>query len=414
MGPASRDGTRLFESAAWKVATRTVLFIFTLLFLIWLLVRLREVVIQLLLAVIVAAGMTPLVDRIAQPRDLGIGGRTWTPPRALVVLMLYLLLLATIGVIGALVAPPVVDDIEDLISRLPDYAASFQAWLDTAPQQYPFLAGFNLDFDQELGDQLRALSAQLAAILGQTANLVRVLFGVLGGALNGILVLVLALYITQDSDRIQRYLVGFLPPDRQEQAMRVSARIGDRLGGWLRGQILLSAIIGTITLVGLSVIGVRYAVVLALIAAIGEAIPLVGPIISAVPAIAVALFQSPLQGLLTLVLYILVQQLENHLVVPKVMERAVALHPLAVIIALLAGSQLLGVTGAILSVPVTAALSVVLSEVRLELDERDGRLRGTPAAMRPAPVTPPAVTPSAAPAGAVRGAPEDHDGASTA
>ncbi|MGH2354378.1 MAG: AI-2E family transporter, partial [Chloroflexota bacterium] len=202
---------------------------------------------------------------------------------------------------------------------------------------------------------------------------VRVALGVVTGALNGIFILVLALYLTQDSERIQRYLIGFLPLDRQEQAAQITARIGERLGGWLRGQIMLSAIIGTMTLVGLSLIGVRYAVVLAMIAAIGEAVPLVGPIFSAVPAVIVAFFQSPLQGFLTLGLYILVQQLENNLVVPKVMERAVKLHPLAVMTALLTGSELLGVTGAILSVPVAAALSVVIQEVRVERRERDAQ-----------------------------------------
>ena len=117
----------------------------------------------------------------------------------------------------------------------------------------------------------------------------------------------------------------------------------------------------------------RYAVLLALIAAVGEAIPLIGPIISAIPAVIVASFQSPLQGLLTLGLYILVQQLENNLIVPKVMERAVALHPLAVMLALLAGSELMGISGAILSVPVAAALSVLVREVRLGRREREER-----------------------------------------
>ncbi len=130
------------------------------------------------------------------------------------------------------------------------------------------------------------------------------------------------------------------------------------------------------TFVGLSLIGVNYAVLLALIAAVGEAIPLIGPIISAVPAVIVAFFEFPLQGFLTLGLYILIQQLENNLIVPKVMERAVALHPLAVMVALLAGAELLGVTGAILSVPVAAAFSVVVQEARRLQRRRDQRKAG--------------------------------------
>jgi predicted PurR-regulated permease PerM len=113
-----------------------------------------------------------------------------------------------------------------------------------------------------------------------------------------------------------------MAPDRRAQFERITDHIGDRLGGWVRGQIALSAIIGAITLAGLATIGVPYAVLLALIAAVGEAVPMVGPIISAVPAVIVAFFVSPLHGFLTLGLYVLVQQVENAVVVPKVMETA--------------------------------------------------------------------------------------------
>ena len=303
-----------------------------------------------------------------------------TPPRAMVVLALYILLIATIVLIGSVVIPPVVEDTEDLVRSVPDYVDDFQAWVLTLPERFPFLPQLGLpDFTAGLPEQLQDLVAQLgsqfAGLLGQTLNVLRFLVGFLSGALNGIFVLVLALYITQDSERILRYLVGFMPQQRQAQMREMLGTIGDRLGGWLRGQIALSAIIGTVTFVGLSLIGVNYAVLLALIAAVGEAIPLIGPIISAVPAVIVAFFQSPLQGFLTLGLYILIQQLENNLIVPKVMERAVALHPLAVMVALLAGAELLGVTGAILSVPVAAALSVVVQEVRRLQRKRDQQKR---------------------------------------
>ena len=299
----------------------------------------------------------------------------------MVVLALYILLIATIVLIGSVVIPPVVEDTEDLVRSVPDYVDDFEAWALTLPERFPFLPQLGLpDLTVGLPEQLQDLVAQLGSqftgLLGQTLGVLRFLVGFLSGALNGIFVLVLALYITQDSERILGYLVGFMPQQRQAQTREMLGTIGDRLGGWLRGQIALSAIIGTVTFVGLSLIGVNYAVLLALIAAVGEAIPLIGPIISAVPAVIVAFFQSPLQGFLTLGLYILIQQLENNLIVPKVMERAVALHPLAVMVALLAGAELLGVTGAILSVPVAAAFSVVVQEVRRLQRQRDQQKSG--------------------------------------
>lgn len=361
----------LDERVLWRVATRTVLFTLAVLLLFWLAIVLREVVAQTLLALIISAGMTPIVDRLARPApgtQLPPGqARRWVAPRALVVIVLYAILISVIVVVGSVIVPPVVNEVEDLGRRLPIYVVEFQEWLQSLPERYPFIP---LSISQGLPDQLRSSATQLGGLLNQAAVVVGLLFGVLGGALNFVFILFLALYITSDASRIRRYLISFLPAERRIQADIVTAHMGDRLGGWVRGQLMLSLIIGSITLVGLWLIGVRYAVLLSVVAAIGEAVPMVGPIISAVPAVIVAFFQSPVQGILTLILYILVQQFENAVVVPKVMERAVALHPLAVMLALLIGGELFGVTGAILSVPVTAALAVVLEEVRRERESR--------------------------------------------
>jgi predicted PurR-regulated permease PerM len=321
-----------------------------------------------------------------------------------VVVLLYALLLAVLVVLGALIVPPTIQQIEDLVRNLPNYAAAFQEWVASLPQRYPFIPPGLAD---GLPEQLRGGASQLAGFLSQALVVFRLLLGVLGGALNFIFILFLALYLTSDADRVVRYFVSWMPPQRRDQAYDVAGRMGEKLGGWVRGQIMLSAIIGAITLAGLLAIGVPYAVLLALVAALGEAVPMVGPIFSAVPAVIVAFFQSPLQGLLTLGLYVLVQQIENAVVVPKVMERAVALHPLAVMLALLIGGELYGVMGAILSVPVTAALSVVASEVKRERDERyaeraERRAQVAAASQVPVPV---ATAGTGAPVGAPVGRP---------
>jgi predicted PurR-regulated permease PerM len=361
----------LTEAAAWRVASRLVLLVFALLLLAWLAVQLRDILVQLLLAVILAAGMTPLVNALTEGER--IQRWRWRPPRALVVLLLYVLLLVLIALVGAVVLPPLVNEVEDLANRLPFYLQSIQGWIEELPLRYSFLPA--IDLSQGLAAQLRLAASQLTGLFGQALVVIRLAIGLLSGALNGIFTLILALYLTADSKRILRYGLAFLPNDRQPQAARIARHIGQRLGGWVRGQLLLSAIIGTMTLIGLSVLGVRYAVLLAIIAAIGEVIPMIGPIVSAVPAVIIAFIYSPIQGLLTLALYVVIQQLENNLVVPKVMERAVSLHPLAVMLALLAGGQLLGIPGAVLSVPVAAALSVIVDEVRRE--RIDGRLEPT-------------------------------------
>jgi predicted PurR-regulated permease PerM len=325
----------------------------------WVVVQLRPVIVQLLLAVILAAGMSPLVNRLTAPPTTP--GRRWRPPRAAVVLLLYATLVALVALLGAVAVPPLLAEVEDLLRRLPTDSSDLQRLLSDLPSRFPLLPA---ELTITLADQLRQAAGQLTALFGQALAVARFAVGVLSGTLNGVFTLILALYLTVDAERIVDYLIGFLPPARQAQGRRLADRIGERLGGWVRGQILLSAIIGLLTLLGLSIVGVRYALLLAIIAAVGETVPMIGPIVSAVPALLIAALQSPGQVLATLLLYILIQQLENNLIVPRVMSRAVELHPLAVMLALLAGAELMGVPGAILSVPVTAAISVVLDELR--------------------------------------------------
>jgi predicted PurR-regulated permease PerM len=366
---SNKPPSALDEATLWRVATRAILFTIGTLLGLYVLYQLRSVVVQLLMAVIISAGMTPLVDRLAAPDATGPAGvkRRRLIPRPLAVLGLYLVLIGAIVALGAIIIPPATAQVRDLGRDGPRYLEQFQSWAAGLSERYPFIPA---GLAESIPERLQASLGQLSGVLGQALVAVGLVLDALQGLLNFIFILFLALYITTDSTRIRRYFLSFLSPERRAQAEEVGDHIGDRLGGWVRGQIALSAIIGAITLVGLAVIGVPYAVLLALIAAVGEAVPMIGPIFSAVPAVIVAFFVSPLTGFLTLGFYVLVQQVENALVVPKVMEKAVALHPLAVMMALLIGGELYGVTGAILSVPVAAAISVVVNEIKRE--RRDG------------------------------------------
>ena len=201
---------------------------------------------------------------------------------------------------------------------------------------------------------------------------------------------VLALYLTVDGDRVRRYAIEFLPCERRAQALLITERIGLRLGAWARGEALLAAIVGGMTWIGALLIGLPYAAALALIAAVGEVVPNVGPIVAAAPLIAFGLLSSPTQAALALLLAVLVQQLENNLIVPRVMGRAVDLHPVAVMLAILGGAELLGIPGALMGVPVAAGVSVVIAELKQErdsqtvADEDSPRPRGSPLTARSA------------------------------
>jgi predicted PurR-regulated permease PerM len=350
------------ESVAWRVVSRAILFTIAVLIGLWLLTQIGSVIVRLVLAVILAAGMKPLVDRLTSNALRRQGW--WTPPRGLVVLVVYVVTIVLVAVAGGLILQVVVVEVTNLVNGVPVYAPRIVAWvndiIDVVPGGRDMLAGF------DLGGQLSGLVERMFSVFAQAVYVLQYVLSLVSGLLDFLMILLLALYITTDGPNIGRYLLAFLPEDRHGQASRVTSRIFERLGGWVSGQLTLCVIIGFMAWLGLTVIGVPYAVVLGLVAGIFEALPTIGPIISAIPAILVAALYSPFQALLVLILYIVIQQLENYVVVPRVMSRAVELHPLAVLLALLIGAELMGVLGAVLAVPVTAAISVIVDEIRTE------------------------------------------------
>lgn len=350
------------ESAAWRVVSRAILFTIAVLIGLWLLGQLTSVVVRIVLAVILAAGMKPLVDRLTH-RELRRQG-WWTPPRGLVVLLVYVVTIILVVTAGGLILQVVIVEIQNLINATPVYAPRLVTYVNDLLDLIP--GGREMITDFDLASQMSGLVSRFFGVFSQALVVFQYALGLFSGLLDVLMILLLALYITTDGPMIGRYLRAFLPPDRHSQASRVTSRIFVRLGGWVSGQILLCVIIGVVSWVGLTLIGVPYAVVLALVAGIMEAVPNVGPIIAAVPAVIVAALYSPFKALLVIGLYLLIQQLENYVIVPRVMSKAVELHPLAVLLALMIGGELMGVLGAVLSVPVAAAISVIVDEIRAE------------------------------------------------
>jgi predicted PurR-regulated permease PerM len=345
------------EQAWWRVVARGILLVFTLLLLVLLIRELQTVIVQLLLAILLAAAITPAVDRLTTTGSLrfkigrGIAAVAVSLGGALV------LVLASVAVFSS-----AVPDLVVLGKNLPAYATRVQAALED-------LAAANPDLAAQIAGSLPSVSdiaGPAVGVLTQAPRLISYAVSAFGTIVRVGFTLFLALYLTIDGERIRRYLIQFMPSARQDQALELTERIGLRLGAWARGEAFLGVIIGGMTWVGAVLIGLPYAAALALIAGIGELVPTLGPIIAAIPLIAVGLLSSPLQGLLALILAIMVQQLENNLIVPRVMGHAVELHPVAVMLAILAGGELLGIPGALLAVPVVAALSVIVDEFQRE------------------------------------------------
>ena len=315
--------------------------------LIWLMVALRSVLLQFLIAIILATGLAPLKRRLQQR---GI-------PNFLATLLIFIGLLLLGVAIVALLLPALLQNTEQFIAQAPTLARELQQQLQGFLQRFPLLSTLG----QELAAQLRSLAGALA-----TAS-INVIGFVSTAVLSTFLTLFMTFYLLEDGARIREYLLAFVPSSRRVSVRIITDRMGERMGHWLLGQLLLCLIIGAACSRVLLLLGVPGALVLGVIAGVFELIPNIGPFLAAIPAFLVALTQSPLLAIVTVLAFWGIQALENAVIVPKLMGRAVNLHPLAVILALLVGGTLFGVIGALIAIPVTAALAVLLEEIQQRL-----------------------------------------------
>src|SRR5262245_53383058 len=257
-------------NSPWASPARLVVLVVAALIGLSLAIALRDLLIQLVSATILAAGIAPLTVWLTR---IGL-------PRGVSVLLIYLLLLLAVVGLGFLLVPPVVAEVQALIAQAPDFGARFVHSLESLQHQFPFLPPLG----PALQDQVKHLGDQAGTIFAQALNLVGVALGVFGGLFTTLLTLLITFYLVVDGMRIREYLLSFLPAGRVAQARRVTDVIGERMGGWLLGQVTLSASIGLASFAALVLIGVDNALLLAVVAAVAELIPIIGPWIAAVPA----------------------------------------------------------------------------------------------------------------------------------
>jgi predicted PurR-regulated permease PerM len=272
-------------------------------------------------------------------------------PRWVAILIIYVCFIGALVGVGRLVIPPLVEQARGLWAVLPDMVHNAQQWLIDRG-----LLVRELSFTEAVQRAPGAGSDAVGTVVGA-------LWGFVGGVFGVFTILILAFYFMLDADRFARSFVRLFPRAERSRVEDACRRVSTKVSAWLGGQILLAGIIGSTAALGLFLLGVPYFYVLALIAALGELIPIVGPLLSAVPAVAVAFTVSPALALGVGVFFFVQQQFENHVLVPKVMERQVGVSAATVIVALLIGGTLLGIVGAILAVPTVAILQVIFEEL---------------------------------------------------
>lgn len=345
------------ERVQLEISSSTIIKVILLVLLFVFLYVLKDVVIIFLFALVIASGISPFANWLD---DRGF-------PRVIGVLALYLVLLGLAVFILSLVVPYISDDINRLISVLPKVVEQVSSTLDAAQQSSPQY----LDFLGEIQNILSSLSSYLQQA---SQSVVGLIVSIFGGVFSFVAILIISFYLSVTRKGIQTFLGSVVPEKYEGYVISLWKRTEIKVGKWLQGQLLLGLIVGLMVYVGLSLLHVKFALLLSLLIMVLELVPMVGPVVSAVPAVLLAFLQSPALGLWVIVLYTVVQQLENHVLVPLILGKTLNLNPVVILIALLVGETLAGIPGMVLAVPISTIIVEMLDDVARQKESRRSNL----------------------------------------
>ncbi len=338
------------RSTPWNADTRRWVWIGLIIAAAFVVYWIRETLPVLILALLLAYLLNPLVVLIEE---------RFRTPRLLATALVYLALIAVLVAVVLTLVPMAVRQVANLFRDLDHILGQ----LDAALRQLPLLDALGVRVDiATVAGQLRTEITTIAALIP------RVVLSAASTLFTMMVVLVLSFYLLKDAEMIGRNVNDAVPEDYSDEWRRLQTELAGIWSSFLRGQILLALIIGTVTTIVLAVLGVRNALFLGLLAGVLEVVPNIGPIIAAIPAILIAFFQGSTNwaidntafAVIVIVAYILIQQLENHLVVPNELGSSVNLPPVAILFGALAGASLAGVLGIFLAAPVLATMRLAL------------------------------------------------------
>jgi predicted PurR-regulated permease PerM len=318
-----------------------------------------NILILVLIAAVLAIGLDPAVRRLVAT-DMR---------RGVAVALIFLAFAAFIFLFGLLVVPPLAHQVTGLANDVPGYAQDLSSrndWIGSYFREHDVTTTVQ-NFIETLPERIRGSFHTILGVAGRVGSLL----------FNIVTVAILTIYFMLSLPSMRSTIALVFPTSRRDRAARVIDRSLEKIGGYVYGNVITSLICGVMALVALLILGVPFAVPLAMWAGLADLIPAVGSYLGAIPAILVAFFVSPVRGLITLAYFVGYQQFENYVLVPRVMKNAVNLSPAAVIISTLIGGSLFGFAGALLALPVAATVKVVIFETWL----RDRGSRGDQLAM---------------------------------
>jgi predicted PurR-regulated permease PerM len=318
----------------------------------------REALMLVYVSALIAMGFSPVVRTIERTRTT-----RRRVPRWLAILVIYIAIVALFVMLGLMVIPPLVAQAESLWTKMPVEFNKFQNFLISHR-----LMTHRVTLEEAVQNAPAAGGNAVGTVLVAISSLIGGIFGL-------VTVLILSFYFLIEANTMFDYVVRFVPAGRRGDLATAVREAVTKVSAWLRAQFLLAGVMGVFAAIGLFLMGVPYFYVIALIAAIGETIPIVGPVIGGVAAVGVAITVSPKLALSVGVYFLVLHQLESNVLVPKIMEKNVGVSPVAVMVALLVGGALWGLIGAILAIPTAAILSVIIEELAAERDVKIQRVR---------------------------------------
>jgi predicted PurR-regulated permease PerM len=284
-------------------------------------------------------------------------GERYRVPRGVTVLVVYALAVGLITLMGRLLWPALSEQGRQFMEQLPRLIDNVKGWVGDV--RY-FFESWGAVLPAPKTDNLQAVAGSLLA------NTFRVTAGTVGVVFELLAILVIAAYLVIDAPHVGRTLLALLPPSARPTATHLTPAVLDRVGGYVRGQLVSSVFVGALIAIALALLGVRYSLLIGAIAAVFNIVPFVGATVAAVLAVLAALNESLTLAALTLAAMVAAQTVEGKLLAPHFVGRATGLHPLAVLLALLAGAHLAGLIGALVAVPFLAGLWEVVRVLWVE------------------------------------------------
>jgi len=311
-----------------EISHNTIIFIAVFAFSLWLVTQVWDILLLFFIALIIMSALKPAVDLLERFKF----------PRGLSIIVVYVVMWILLGGLVASLIPPLIDQTRRLVYLLP-----------------PTLG--NIDY---LSAHEQEITTQILSSIGSIPqNILKIAVDLFGNVLNVITTMVISFYLLLERESLDKHTMALVGKKNTPMIMELFGRIETKLGGWIRGELTLMLAVGSLTYVGLKILGIDTALPLAILAGLLEVIPSIGPTVSAIPGILIALTIHPLLAVSTAALYFLVQFFENNVLVPQVMKKATGVSPLISILALMIGFRLAGTVGAILAIPAVLMVQIV-------------------------------------------------------